>query len=208
MVAQTGAEWPGFGVCHRDPATGSGRAHTGRSSPQTFDDPTPPGAGAGQAANASGWRVVAEPSHGAQRKTGILGDCRKITYQIAQDFLSPSRSAGGSIAGLCDCRRDAGGGRKDQQGGMGFDKNRLSRSFSQPLLRKPLGARPELGRATARQRGKSRVTVRPGKASPKVRVAPCRRATAATRLNPSPLPGVERAASSRTKRCRTRLRSP
>jgi hypothetical protein len=52
-----------------------------------------------------------------------------MTYQTAQDFRSPSRSDGGSIAGLCDCRRDAEGGRKDQQVGMGFDGNRLS---SQP----------------------------------------------------------------------------
>ena len=55
-----------------------------------------------------------------------LGDCRKITYQIAQDFRSHSRSDGGSIAGLCDCRRDTEGGRKDQRHGMGFDRNRLN----------------------------------------------------------------------------------
>jgi hypothetical protein len=40
------------------------------------------------------------------------GDSRKFRYQIAQDFRSPSRSDGGSIAGLCDCRRDAEGGAK------------------------------------------------------------------------------------------------
>jgi len=60
----------------------------------------------------------------------ISGDCRKMTYQTAQDFRSPSRSGGGSIAGLRECRRDAEGGGKDQRDGMGFDRNRLS---SQPL---------------------------------------------------------------------------
>ena len=64
-----------------------------------------------------------------------LGDCRRMTYQIAQDFRSPSRSDGGSIAGLCDCRRDAEGGRKDQRDGMGFDKNRLKfPRFGGPFL--------------------------------------------------------------------------
>ena len=55
-----------------------------------------------------------------------LGDCRKMTYQIAQDLRSPSRRDDGSMAGLCDCRRDAEGGRKDQRDGMGFDRNRLT----------------------------------------------------------------------------------
>jgi len=52
------------------------------------------------------------------------GDRRKITYQTAQDFRSPSRSDGRSIVGLCDGRRDAEGGRKDQRVGMGIDRNR------------------------------------------------------------------------------------
>jgi hypothetical protein len=39
----------------------------------------------------------------------------------------PSRSVAGSIAGHCDRRRDEEGERKDQQGGMRFDRNRLSR---------------------------------------------------------------------------------
>jgi len=47
-------------------------------------------------------------------------------YQIAKDFRLPSRSADRSIAGLCDCRRDVGGGRKDQRDGAWFDRNRLS----------------------------------------------------------------------------------
>ncbi|WP_200348923.1 hypothetical protein [Halochromatium glycolicum] len=54
-----------------------------------------------------------------------LGDCRKSSYRIAQDVRLPSRSVAGSIAGLCDRRRDEEGERKDQQGGMSFDRNRL-----------------------------------------------------------------------------------
>ena len=49
-----------------------------------------------------------------RRPSASLGDCRKIMYRIAKDFRRPSRSAGRSIAGLCDCRRDAEGGRKDE----------------------------------------------------------------------------------------------
>jgi hypothetical protein len=38
-------------------------------------------------------------------------------YRMAKDFRSLSRSDGRSIAQLCDCRRDAEGGRKDEQAG-------------------------------------------------------------------------------------------
>jgi hypothetical protein len=44
----------------------------------------------------------------------------------------PSRSVAGSIAGLCDRRRDEEGERKDQQGGMSFDRNRLRASKTLP----------------------------------------------------------------------------
>ncbi|MFP4246499.1 MAG: hypothetical protein ACLFQ1_04925, partial [Halochromatium sp.] len=46
------------------------------------------------------------------------------SYRMAQDVRLPSRSVAGSIAGLCDRRRDEEGERKDQQGGMSFDRNR------------------------------------------------------------------------------------
>ena len=46
-------------------------------------------------------------------------------YRIAKDVRLPSRSADRDIAGLCDCRRDAEGGRKDQRDGAWFDRNRL-----------------------------------------------------------------------------------
>ena len=45
-------------------------------------------------------------------------------YPIAKDFCSPSRSAGRSIAGLCDCRGDNESGRKDEQAGMRSDRDR------------------------------------------------------------------------------------
>jgi hypothetical protein len=63
----------------------------------------------------------------AKAESFLLGDCRKSSYRIAQDVRLPSRSVAGSIAGLCDRRRDEEGERKDQQGGMSFDRNRLSR---------------------------------------------------------------------------------
>jgi sulfite exporter TauE/SafE len=55
-----------------------------------------------------------------------LGDCRKRKYRIAKGSRSSSRSASGSIAGLCDCWRDTEGGREDEQVGIFFDRNRLS----------------------------------------------------------------------------------
>jgi len=43
-----------------------------------------------------------------------LGDCRKITYQIAPDFRPCSRSGNRRIVELCNCFRDAEDGRKDK----------------------------------------------------------------------------------------------
>ena len=51
-------------------------------------------------------------------------------YRIAKDVRLPSRSADRSLAGLCDCRRDAEGGRKDQRDGAWFDRNRLQTDCS------------------------------------------------------------------------------
>src|SRR5690348_126553 len=54
---------------------------------------------------------------------------------------------------------------------------------------------------------KRSVTRSPGPFSPKERPIPCSRAIAATLASPSPLPGVERLASSRTKRFKARSRN-
>jgi hypothetical protein len=56
-------------------------------------------------------------------------------YRIAKDCRLPSRSADRSIAELCDCRRDAEGGRKDERGGTRFDRNCLR------FLRRQTGSR-------------------------------------------------------------------
>jgi 8-oxo-dGTP diphosphatase len=45
---------------------------------------------------------------------------------MAQDVRLPSRSVAGRITEHCDRRRDEEGERKDPQGGMRFDRNRLS----------------------------------------------------------------------------------
>ena len=91
----------------------------------------PPGAGC------RWWSVPNRVSKGSSRpgpmKHAASGDCRKMTDQIAQDLCSPSRSDGGSIAGLCDCRRDAEGGRNDQRDGVEFDRNRLGVHSAIPI---------------------------------------------------------------------------
>jgi len=55
----------------------------------------------------------------------VLGDCRRFSYQIAPYFRSASRSDDRRIVELCNCCRDAEAGRKDKQGGMRIDRNRL-----------------------------------------------------------------------------------
>jgi hypothetical protein len=55
-----------------------------------------------------------------------LGELTKKSYQIAQDFRLPARRAKGRIAGLCNPSRNTAGGRKDEQAGNFFDRNRLS----------------------------------------------------------------------------------
>ncbi len=66
----------------------------------------------------------------SNKDDNILCDCRKSSYRIAQDFRLLLRSNTWSpvrlMAGLCDRRRDEEGERKDQQGGMSLDRNRLS----------------------------------------------------------------------------------
>ena len=54
---------------------------------------------------------------------------------------------------------------------------------------------------------KRRVTTRPGPLSPRTRVAPCKRATAATSARPRPAPGPPRLGSRRTRRLSARSRS-
>jgi CBS domain-containing protein len=54
-----------------------------------------------------------------------LGDRREITYQNAQDSCSPSRRDDRRIVELCNDRHDAEDGRKQQQAGIFFDRNRL-----------------------------------------------------------------------------------
>jgi len=56
----------------------------------------------------------------------VLGDCRKRTYQITQDFCSSSRRDYRRIVALCNCNRNADEGQKDKKDGMFFDRNRLS----------------------------------------------------------------------------------
>ena len=58
-----------------------------------------------------------------------------------------------------------------------------------------------------REPGNSSRTRSPGRLSPSTTAPPCRRATARTRLSPSPLPGVLRLGSRRTKRSNTLSRS-
>ncbi len=81
-----------------------------------------------------GPRSLSIPAHTASGPSTAegsrrLGDCRRIMYRIAKDFRLPSRGADRSLAGLCDCRRDAQGGRKDERDGAWFDRNRLSSSL-------------------------------------------------------------------------------
>jgi hypothetical protein len=66
------------------------------------------------------------------RGSASLGDCRKITYQIAQGSHSSSRRGDGRIVELCNGRHNAEDGRKDQQAGMLSDRNRLRRGFRAP----------------------------------------------------------------------------
>jgi hypothetical protein len=54
-----------------------------------------------------------------------LGELTKKRYQIAQDFRLPARRAKGRIAGLWNPLRNTAGGRKDEQAGNFFDRNRL-----------------------------------------------------------------------------------
>src|SRR4029078_1348169 len=64
---------------------------------------------------------------------------------------------------------------------------------------------PEI--CTGPRRGNAMILFRPGLLSANTSSPPCKRATAAARLSPSPEPGCERLCSSRTKRSTTRSRS-
>jgi hypothetical protein len=56
----------------------------------------------------------------------ILGELTKNSYQIRQDLRLPAKRAKGRIAGLCNPLRNTAGGRKDEQAGNFFDRNRLT----------------------------------------------------------------------------------
>src|SRR5512144_2305574 len=66
---------------------------------------------------------------------------------------------------------------------------------------------PHPGICTGPRRGKAMMLFSPGLFSANTSSPPCKRATAAARLKPSPEPGCERLCSSRTKRSTTRSRS-
>src|SRR6185369_16859528 len=77
------------------------------------------------------------------------------------------------------------------------------------LLRGSLasGGAPHPEICTGPRRGKAMMLFRPGLLSANTSSPPCKRATAAARLKPSPEPGCDRLCSSRTKRSTTRCRS-
>jgi 2-oxoglutarate dehydrogenase complex dehydrogenase (E1) component-like enzyme len=68
---------------------------------------------------------IGESSNYTNYTNFFLGDCRKRTYQITEDFCSSSRRENGRIAGLCHHFRNKEEGQKDTEDSMFFDRNRL-----------------------------------------------------------------------------------
>jgi hypothetical protein len=77
-----------------------------------------------------------------------LGELTKTSYQIAHDFRLPARRAKGRIAGLCNPLRNTAGGRKDEQAGNFFDRNRPNSwviGYSPLGSTRAIAVRPGLG---------------------------------------------------------------